>query len=317
MNASSNEIAVSVSGLNPDSILASGLPSSRSASRSSADLPVRIYSPEPLIGHPLKLLHDLIGDIWAGRELAWRLFVRDTAAQYRQTFLGYAWALLPPLVGALTFVFLNSQGLFTVAGTAVPYAAFAMIGTLLWQTFVEALQSPSVEINAAKPMLTKINFPREAILVCGVGKVIFNILIRLVLLAGTLIWFKIGLTSQILFLPIAVAALLCCGLAIGMALAPIGSLYGDIGRIIGMVSGFWMLLTPVVYPSKVEGLAGWLAVWNPVSPLIITARQCITGEAFTHLLPFAMVFAGSGALLLLGLIGFRLAMPHLIARMGG
>lgn len=298
-------------------VLDSSLSASGSAHRPSADLPVRIYSPEPLIGHPLRLVTDIGRDIWAGRELAWRLFVRDTAAQYRQTFLGFAWALLPPLVGALTFVFLNSQGLFTVAGTAVPYAAFAMIGTLLWQTFVEALQSPSVEIIAAKPMLTKVNFPRESILVCGVAKVIFNFLIRLMLLAGVLIWFKISLTSQILLLPIAAAALLCCGFAIGMALAPVGSLYGDIGRIVGMASGFWMLLTPVVYPSKGEGLSGWLAVWNPVSPLIITARQSITGESFTHLLPFAIVFAGSSALLMLGLIGFRLAMPHLIVRMGG
>jgi lipopolysaccharide transport system permease protein len=78
-----------------------------------------------------------------------------------------------------------------------------------------------------------------------------------------------------------------------------------------------MLLTPVVYPPKADGLAAYLSVINPVSPLIITARQSITGEHLTHLVPFAVVTLGSIVVLLLGFIIMRITMPHLIARMGG
>ena len=100
-------------------------------------------------------------DIRSGRELARRLFVRDLSALYRQTRLGYAWAFLPPLANALTFVFLHSHGLFEIGATKLPYAAFAMIGTLLWQVFVDALNSPVTSLLQTKPMLTKINFPES------------------------------------------------------------------------------------------------------------------------------------------------------------
>lgn len=270
-----------------------------------------------MIQHPVRMLSDLLRDVWAGRGLAWRLIVRDVSAQYRQTFLGYIWAFLPPLVASLTFVFLHSQGLFKTSETGMPYAAFAMIGTLLWQVFADALNAPAQSITQAKSMLAKINFPREALFMAGMGLVVFNFLVRLVLLVGVLIYYQVPVSWNVWVFPLAVLALILCGTAFGMAVAPIGALYGDVGRTIPIVTGFWMLLTPVVYPPKTEGLAGWLTSWNPVSPLIITARQSITGESFTHLLPFGVVAVGSLLVLILAFVAMRVFMPHLVERMGG
>ena len=280
-------------------------------------LPIRIYTPEPLLGHPVKMIWEMLTDLWAGRELAWRLFIRDVSAQYRQTFLGYIWAFLPPLVASMTFIFLNSQGIVQISGTSISYPAFAMIGTLLWQVFVDAMQSPSQAIAQAKPMLAKINFPREAIFMAGLYMVIFNFLIRLVLLAGVMLWWKIVPGPGLLLFVPAAAALVVCGMAVGMAIAPVGSLYGDVGRAIPIAAGFWMLLTPVLYPPRVTGLAGWLATWNPVSPLMVTARESLTGQPFSMLPAFFIMFGISAVVLVLGWITFRIAMPHLIARMGG
>lgn len=91
----------------------------------------------------------------------------------------------------MTFIFLNSQGIISIKGTTIPYPAFAMIGTLLWQIFLDALQSPSGAIALAQPMLARINFPREAIIVAGLYKVVFNFLIRLVLLVGVMFLWRI------------------------------------------------------------------------------------------------------------------------------
>ena len=287
------------------------------ASTKRAPLPVRFYTPEPPLSHPVRLVTEMAADIWSGRELAWRLFIRDLSASYRQTWFGYAWAFLPPLANAVTFVFLRSQGLFETGATKLPYAAFVMIGTLLWQVFVDALNSPVTSLLQAKPMLTKINFPRESILIAGLGMVLFNFLIRLVLLGAILLWFKVPITASILLFPLGVAALIICGFAVGLAISPIAALYTDVSKALPMITSFWMLLTPVVYPAKETGLAGIFAAWNPVSPLIITTRQFLTGEIQQHLLPFALVFGGSLLIALCGLIAFRVTLPHLIARMGG
>ena len=282
-----------------------------------SELPVRVYSPEPLLGHPAKLVGTIARDIWAGRELAWRLFVRDLSAQYRQTFLGYIWAFLPPLVASMTFIFLNSQGIVAISGTGIPYPAFAMMGTLLWQVFVDAILSPIGSFNSAKSMLAKINFPREAILLGGLYMVIFNFFVRLVLVIAVMIIWQVPVDSALLFFPMAMGALLLAGFAMGLALTPLAGLYGDIGRGIPIIAQFWMLLTPVVYPARTQGLAGWLATWNPISPLITTARECLTAQPLTLLPAFWIVTVCAAMATFLGLVLYRLAMPHLIARMGG
>ena len=282
-----------------------------------SDLPIRIYSPEPALKHPGVMAREMLADVWAGRELAWRLFVRDLSAQYRQTFLGYIWAFLPPLAASATFIFLNSQGIVNIDTGGVPYPAFAMMGTLLWQVFVDAMTMPSQALTQAKPMLAKINFPREAILMAGAYMVGFNFLVRLTLLAVVMALWKVAPgVGIVLFIP-AMLALVICGLAFGMMLAPVGGLYGDVTKGIPIVAQFWMLLTPVVYPARESGLAGLLAQWNPVSPLIVTARETLTGQPFTLLPAFIVVTMISLLVLVLGWIGFRIAMPHLIARMGG
>jgi lipopolysaccharide transport system permease protein len=282
-----------------------------------SELPVRIYSPEPAIQHPAVLIRDLIRDINAGRELAWRLFVRDLKSQYRGSFLGYIWAFLPPLVGALTFIFLQSQGITNIQDTGIPYPAFAMMGTLLWQTFVESIQSPLASVNAAKPMLAKINFPREAILLAGMYMVGFNLAIRIVLVVGVMLVWQVVPGATIILFPVMMLGLLLCGFAIGMLMIPIGGLYGDVGRAIPIIAQFWMLLTPVVYPARTDGISGWLAVWNPISPLIVTARATLTNQPLEYLIQAIVMIIIASILASLGVIGFRLIMPHLIARMGG
>lgn len=55
---------------------------------SAPPLPVRFYTPESELAHPRRLWREMVRDLWAGRELAWRLAVRDISAQYRQSALG-------------------------------------------------------------------------------------------------------------------------------------------------------------------------------------------------------------------------------------
>jgi lipopolysaccharide transport system permease protein len=280
-------------------------------------LPITVYTPESPLRHPARLLADMARDLLASRELAWRLFVRDVSAQYRQTFLGYVWAFLPPLVASLTFIYLNSQGIVRIEGTGIPYPAFAMIGTLLWQVFVDAIQCPSQAVIAGKAMLAKINFPREALLLGGLYMVLFNLVIRLILLVAVLVVWKISPGPSLLLFPLTLAGLLAAGLAVGMAILPVGTLYGDVTRAIPIITQFWMLLTPVVYPPKAHGLAGLLTTWNPLSPLITTARETLCNQPMTLFVPFVSVSLISLLLVLFGLLAFRLVMPLLIERFGG
>ena len=279
-------------------------------------LPVTIYSPESPLRNPAQLLRGMFRDLLASNELAWRLFVRDTSAQYRQSILGYVWAIIPPLLASLPFVFLNSQGVVSMGETKIPYAAYAMIGTIIWQVFVDALSTPLKTVSSAKSMLARINFPREALLLAGLGTVIFNFLIRFVLLIGVFAWFKIMPPPIALLLPLGVLALTVMGFMIGVLLTPLGLLYNDVQQTIPIAATFLMLLTPVLYTQPKSGLAGTITAWNPLTPLVMTTRDWITVGTTSHLLGFSIVSISACFLLFLGWLVYRVALPHVVSRIG-
>jgi lipopolysaccharide transport system permease protein len=293
----------------PDCLISSATPS-------AAQLPVTVYTPESPLREPARLIRDMFRDLLASRELAWRLFVRDTSAQYRQSVFGYLWAFVPPLVASLPFVFLHSQGVVGIKNTGIPYGAYAMIGTIIWQVFADALNSPLKTVIAAKPMLSRINFPREAILLSGLGQVLFSFLIRLVLLVPVFIWFKIPPPTTVLLFPLGVLALIMVGFMAGIALTPLGLLYSDVQQMMPIVTTFLMFLTPVLYPPPQGGIGAVLAKWNPLSPLVIVSRDWLTVGTTSHLLAFALVSGTALLLLFLGWVVYRLALPHIISRIG-
>ena len=283
---------------------------------SRSELPVTVYTPESPLRHPGALLRNMFRDLAASRELAWRLFLRDTSAPYRQSVLGYAWLFIPPLVAGLPFVFLNAQGVIAIEGTAIPYAAFALIGTTVWQAFVDALTSPVKTITTSKAMLARVNFPREAILLAGIGQVLFAALIRMLLVVFVVLWFGIPLPATAWLFPVGMLALIAVGFMLGVLLVPLGALFGDVQQGLPILATFLMFLTPVVYPMPEAGLAASVARWNPLTPLVTVTRDCLSMGPSEHTPAFILVSVASLALLFVGWVIYRIALPHLIARMG-
>jgi lipopolysaccharide transport system permease protein len=281
------------------------------------ELLIKVYTPASPLQDPKRMAREMYRDMAASRELAWRLFIRDISAQYRQSVLGYIWVFIPPLVASLPFIYLNSQGIVKMGETPIPYGAYAMIGTIIWQVFVDALNAPLRTVTLARPMLTRINLPREAILLSALAQVLFGFLVRLLLLVGVLAWFRVvpPPTAFVLF-PLGVLSLILVGFMVGVLLTPLGLLYNDIQQMLPILTTFMMLLTPVVYPVPRSGLAASVVALNPLTPLVTATRDWLTVGSTAQAGAFIVITSIAAALLFLGWIIFRVAMPHLIARIG-
>ena len=278
-------------------------------------LPVTIYTPDSAIASPARMFRDMIHDLRMSRELSWRLAVRDISAQYRQTALGFLWALVLPLANTAVWVFLSVSGILAVGATDLPYPVFVLIGAMLWAVFMEAVAAPLQGALAARDLLAKINFPREAIVISGIYQVLFNASIKLAILLAVLAVFGIVPDWTIVFVPLGVASLILAGTAIGLLLTPIGLLYTDIGKGLPVLMQFLMYLTPVVYPLRGEGTLSTLLLLNPLTPLIETTRAWLTGATPEWLLYFLVTNCLAIVLLLGVWIAYRLAMPIIIERM--
>lgn len=279
------------------------------------DLPVTIYTPDSRLQHPARMIRDMFRDLAAGRELAWRLAVRDISAQYRQTFLGIVWAFILPLANTATWIFLSGSGVVSVGETALPYPIYVFTGTMIWAIFMDALNAPLQQTTAAKAMLAKLNFPREALVVSGIYQTLFNAGIKILMLIGALLLLGVNPGWGVLLFPLGIVSLILAGTAIGLLLTPIGILYTDIGRGLPLVMQFLMYITPVVFPMPKDGWAATLFNINPLTPLILTTRDWLTGLSPEHLGTFVLVNLATCVLLLCVWIIYRLAMPILIERM--
>lgn len=273
-----------------------------------------IYTPESQLKNPWLLGKLMWRDLIASRELAWRLLIRDINAQYRQSALGFFWAIVPAIITALGFTFAKNNGIVNIGDTELPYPVYVMFSTTLWQTFVEALNAPIQALAKSKAMLARINFPREAIVLSQLGQIGFNFSIKLAFIIILFIWYKVPITASVIIAPIGLIHLIVLGTAIGLLIAPIGTLYQDVSRLVAIATGFWLFLTPVVYPIPTEGLFSTIVKFNPVTPLLVTTRELATTGIISEPFGFWVVSLISVFALFIGWVLYRQAMPYIVER---
>jgi lipopolysaccharide transport system permease protein len=279
------------------------------------NLPVVRYTSESQIRNPGFLLRSMVADIVFSRELSWRLFVRDLNAQYRQSLFGVLWAFIPPIVTSVIFIVLNNQNVINFGDVGIPYPAYVLIGTILWQIFSESLNAPLKSVTAAQSLLAKVNFPREALIVSAFYLTVFNSLIKSVVIVAVILIFHLTPGWGIIFAPLFILMLILLGIMLGLLITPIGTLYTDVATAIPIVVQLAFFFTPVVYPPPQTFPFSLLAILNPVSPLLIAARDLLTTGILSNPIAATVISILTLLGLLVAWVIYRISMPILIERM--
>jgi lipopolysaccharide transport system permease protein len=197
----------------------------------------------------------------------------------------------------------------------LPYPAFVLAGTMLWAIFTDAVNAPLITVSAARDMLVRINFPREALIVSGIIQVAFNAAIKLAIVVAILGAFGLPLHWSSLTAFAGVALLILCGTCAGMLLLPVGLLYTDVLRVLPFLMQAMMYMTPVFYPLPESGTAREILLLNPVTGILEATRHALTGTFPVYGLE-QLVTAGVALILIVLLwVVYRLALPIIIERM--
>ena len=251
-----------------------------------------------------------------GKGLAYRLFIRDLRAGYKRSFLGVFWLFLPPFFTAGIWIFLNEQNVVSIQGAPMDYAAFTLCGTILWSFFAEALNRPIQRYQSAMGMMSKLNFPRESLVLAAVYDQLFSLVLKLVVLVPILWTLGYPPSWDWIVGFLGILGLLIAGISIGLMLSPLGLLYGDIGKALPMVLPFLMYLSPVIYPLREGGNMAILQGINPVTPFLEIARSSLGGYEFTLWQPLWIWTVVLIVLLLFSLLVVKIAMPMIVERNG-
>jgi lipopolysaccharide transport system permease protein len=234
--------------------------------------------------------------------LSWRLFHRTVGARYRRSFVGYFWMLAPPvLVGGIASLAARA-GALNAGATGLPHFLFAIIGVVIWMTFAEAFEAPYHSIEEARPYLTRVNFPREAVVLARLYENIVAASVRLALILALLTLFGLLSFASAGAAAASVATAGLLGAGLGAMLAPFMVLFSDLRDTLKLGIAYGIFISPALYEPR-GGLFGAVINANPLAPVMNFARDAAAGVAFESGTAFAIVL---GLSLLLGWAGIAI-----------
>jgi lipopolysaccharide transport system permease protein len=270
-----------------------------------------VYTPQSTRGQGWHIWRTMIGEILNSRELIWRLIVRDISVRYRQSVLGYVWAILPPVVAVAIFAFLATSRTIPISQTSLPYVVYALWSIGVWQFFAGCLSGCTNSLMNAGALVTKLNFPREALVIAAIGQPIFDFLIRLVPLISVFIWYDVSLQWQVILLPLILIPAILLALGLGFVLSVATLVIRDVSNLVSMVVTFGIFLTPALYPPPTSWPLSLINIVNPFSPVLIASQDLIAYGTLTTPLTFLLSCVLSTIIFFVGLCLFRLTLARI------
>jgi lipopolysaccharide transport system permease protein len=241
---------------------------------------IKKYEPNYILKAGMRVWIEMLEEVVNNRELIWRLIVRDISVKYKQSIIGIFWAFLAPLTMMVICIWVKSRGIVSIGDTVIPYAAYVFLGQMVWYLFSQGITVSSGSLVGASSLLTKINFPKEVLVLAALGQTIFEFLVRVPLLI--LIFFLVGFcpSATFLLIPFAILPLLLMIVGLGYLLSLFNAVIRDIGSVLGIGVTLGLFVTPVFYPPPVNWpIAFLINQLNPVSGFV-TAVQDLTARGY-------------------------------------
>ena len=242
-------------------------------------------------------------EFWQRRSLLWHMTVRHLRGQYKQSVLGYAWALINPLSQMLILSFVFSI-ILRIPSQDVPYPLFLLVGLVPWIFFSNTVSSATDSVVGAASLVTKVYFPREVLPTAAMLTKLVDLGFGILILIGLMVYFGHPPEWTAVWLPVLFFIHILFMLGLAFPLAALNVFFHDVRFLVGVVLLMWFYMTPVIYPVElVPDRYRILFDLNPNS-LFINAYRRVLLEGIGPGLD--RVFLGTVIALLTFLIGYYL-----------
>ncbi|HET6855258.1 MAG TPA: ABC transporter permease [Pyrinomonadaceae bacterium] len=219
-------------------------------------------------------------DIWAYRELLFFLTWRDVKVRYKQTALGAAWAILQPLFMMIIFTIFFGR-LAAVGSSGIPYPLFALAGLVPWTFFANSITASGNSLVGSANLITKVYFPRLIVPAAAMLAGLVDFVLAFVMLCLLMLYYRVTLTTQVLFLPVLVFMTALFGLGVGTWMSALNVKYRDVRFALPFLIQLWLFVSSVILPStSVPQKWRWILLLNPMSGIIEGYRSALFGLPF-------------------------------------
>lgn len=238
-------------------------------------------------------LREILADLVRYREVLTELTRRDLRIRYKQAIMGVLWAVLTPLVVALSGWILR-LAFSSIAGTPASSAELAGIAVkaIGWSFFVGALGFGTASITANLPLVTKVYFPRALLPLSAVATQVVDSAIGVGALIVVLPFFDVHLSRQLLWVPVLGALLVALTTGITLLASCANVFFRDAKHLVQLMVSFGIFFTPVFFNADAFGSRGRAFLMaNPLGPVLEGLRLTIV-QGHDLLSPLASVNGG-------------------------
>lgn len=255
---------------------------------------------EPPRGWQLLNIRELI----QYRDLAYYLVWRDITVMYAQTILGFAWAIIQPLLQIVIFSIIFGK-VAKVPTEGIPYVLFSTVAIIPWTYMSTTLTQSSQSLVSQQNMLGKVYFPRLIFPLTPVLSKLVNFSISILLLATVMIFYHVSPTWNLVFFPLFVIMMMCVPAGLGMWLAALAIRYRDVKYALQYLIQLLMYSAPIVYSAaSIPESYRYIYSLNPIVGVIEGFRACLLGTDIPWLYIIPGMFTAV-ALLISGALYFK------------
>ncbi|MEO9257141.1 MAG: ABC transporter permease [Crocinitomicaceae bacterium] len=218
-------------------------------------------------------------ELWTYHELIYYFTWRDIKVKYKQTVLGFLWAILQPIFMTVVFTFFLGNAISSQAKIDIPYPVFAFSGMLIWGLFSSGLSNASNSMVNNANIIKKIYFPRLIIPIAAILSSLVDFLITLILFLIVIAIYNVDIKwVNILFLPLAAVLATFASLGLGMFLAALNIKYRDVRYVLPFFIQGLLFLSPIMFPTTITSnkVASAILQWNPIAGALELVRSVFT-----------------------------------------
>lgn len=242
------------------------------------------------------------------KDLLYMLVSREVSVLYKQTVLGFAWAIFRPLVQMVifTFIFGKLVNMQSMIGTDIPYAVFSFTALVPWTYFSVALNSSTGSLVGNQQFITKVYFPRIIIPITPIISKLLDFVIAFVILVIMLVAYGITPNYQIVFLPLLILLMVMTALGMSLWLSALAIQYRDVAQFMQFFAQLLMYAAPVIWPiTLVPDKFRFAYGFYPMAGVIEGFRAALIGQSA---MPWDLIGAGfitATILMITGILYFR------------
>ena len=238
------------------------------------------------------------------------IFASDFKGTYRGTVLGVFWNFALPLVPITVYIMLVSLKVFPRFEGLAP-AVYISFNVTLWMLLVGMISRPIQIVKQRTQEAMKTSMPLSAAICSSFAQLIFETLVRLLLVARLIVAFGPVPKVQIFMLLATLLSGLIFCLSIGLILSIFNMVYLDVDRLVGIFLQYAIFLSGVIFPISTLGPLAILENYNPFNVFIKTARDYLFFGTHADLTAFG-IWSSIAVLLFLVACRFFYVMEHRI-----